>query len=191
MTSIDYEGIHQKFDGLMFDLCSECGGSGCEYNTLGYFMPGEEEYIAGKLEMPVQEFLDRYCTTIKNYQGHDIYILIGFCKFLSPSFHCQLEIHNCKPLTCLLYPAMIGFPGQPKRVFLDDVDCPMAHLVDDSFKEKAFAILEVLKEQLPEWWLGFNLQHGWPIYHYDRLLELSTKKVVTIEELRACEVDRG
>jgi len=190
VTPIDYEGIHQMFDGLMFDLCSECGGSGCEYNTIGVLMPGEAEFIACKLGPTAEEFIERYCNTVSNYQGHDVHTFIGLCKFLSPTYRCELEAENCKPLTCLFYPAMIGFPGQPKLVFLDDVDCPMAHRVNDSFKERAFAILETLKEQLPEWWLNFNLQHCWPIYHEDKLHRLSEKQVITVEELMGCEVER-
>lgn len=45
--SIDFEKIHRMFDGLMFDLCSECGGS-CEKNTMCTLLPGEAEYVALK-----------------------------------------------------------------------------------------------------------------------------------------------
>lgn len=85
---------------------------------------------------------------------------------------------------------MLGYPGDMKRIFIDDIDCPLSHRISDEFREKAFAVLKEVRRHVPEWWLEFNMEHCWPIYHYDQLVELSAKRKITIEELRACEVER-
>lgn len=136
------------------------------------------------------DFIDRFFTTI-DYQGHDIHIQYGDCPFLCKVEHtCELEKFNVKLVICLVYPAVLGYPGDMKRIFIDDIDCPKAHRVSDEFRQKAFAVLGLVREQLPDWWLEFNMKHCWPIYHYDKLLELNKKKVISIEELVSCEILR-
>lgn len=185
MQAIDFERIHQRFDGLMFDLCAECGG-GCEQDTLAILFPGEAEYIAGKLGTTANAFIAEHCLTVQ-YMGHDVQILKGIvCTFLNAEFRCGLEKFKCKPLQCLVYPAMIGEPGDKNRIFIDHIDCPMAHRVNDEFRQKAFSILEFIKPALPDWWLEFNLEHGWPLYDYAKFAALGDRNEISVEELMQC-----
>ncbi|MCX5812824.1 MAG: hypothetical protein NT178_09815 [Proteobacteria bacterium] len=190
MEPIEFEKLHSMFDGMMFDLCVECGG-GCEKNTITYFLPGEAEFVSRKLEIPFMNFIDRFCNTFP-YKGHKIYGLVGDCHFLDiTEGRCRLETRNAKLMLCLAYPAMIGYPGDIRKIFIDDIDCSMAHRVSDEFKKKAFEVLELALEHLPDWWLEFNLEHGWPIYDYELLAALKGRKEISIEELRACAIVRG
>jgi len=139
------------------------------------------------LGLPLEEFVARHCYRVA-YQGHEIHVLFGACSFFDTEFRCTLEKHECKPLQCLLYPAMIGYPGDKRRIFIDEQDCPMASRVGAQFRDKAFAVCEELAPQLPDWWLEFNLEHCWPLYDFEKLAALDHRKVVSVEDLKRCEL---
>lgn len=100
----------------------------------------------------------------------------------------MLENDNCKPLGCLLYPGCIGHPDDKRRIFIDDVDCPMAHRVGTEFKTKSLGVLELLREQLPDWWLDFNAYSLWWLYDYEKLGQLRDRQYISIEELDRCKI---
>ncbi len=62
--AIDFEAIHKTFDGMMLDLCIECDGS-CEKNEITVFLPGEIEFVAKKLNLSPNDFIKKFCNTIK------------------------------------------------------------------------------------------------------------------------------
>jgi len=167
-------------------LCQECGGG--EQEQIFFFMPGEVEYVAGRIAISASEFIDRFCHIIP-VGSNTVYLLRGgTCPFLNAAGRtCDLEGNGSKPLSCLTYPAMIGCPGDARRVWIDDIDCPMAHRVSAEFTQKALGLLECLREQLPNWWLEFNLEHGWPPYDYEKLTAMKGRKVISVEDLRHCQ----
>ena len=117
--AINFEKIHNDFDGMMLDLCTECGGK-CEQNELTILLPGEEDFISKKLGMTKEDFLEQNCNKLL-FKGFDIYILkAGVCPFLNNEFRCDLEKANCKLVRCLLYPVLIGITElNAPKIFLD------------------------------------------------------------------------
>jgi len=63
-VSIDFKKIHDGFDGMMFDLCEECGGQ-CEKSNLTMLLHGEAEYIAKKLKLNLNDFINKFCNIVK------------------------------------------------------------------------------------------------------------------------------
>ena len=105
--AIDFESIHKNFNGVMLGLCTACGGS-CEKNQITLFLPGEMEFVAGKLGMDLRAFKEKFCNTIV-FKGQHIFIMkAGVCPFLNASYHCELEDSNCKLTRCLLYPVIVS-----------------------------------------------------------------------------------
>jgi hypothetical protein len=72
-------------------------------------------------------------------------------------------------------------------VWIDDIDCPMALRVSAEFTRRAFGVLERLREQLPDWWVEFNLEFGWPPYDDAKLTAMKERKVISVEDLRSCQ----
>lgn len=185
MNKIDFEKAHEKFDGIMIQLCKECGGL-CENEEITLFLPGEAEFAAKKLKINKKEFIKKFCNTIM-FKGNEIYILkAGMCPFLNKKKRCNLEKPNCKPLRCLLYPVLIGnYRGKPK-IFIDNRYCPMAKKITKEFKRKAYATCIDIKTKIPKWWLEFVSKYDEATYDYSKLTKLRNKKIIKLEELKKC-----
>lgn len=183
--AINFEKTHNTFDGMMLDLCVECGGA-CEKNEISTFLPGEMEYVAEKIGVKKTDFVKKYCSVIK-YKGHNIYILkAGVCPFLDSEYRCELEPPNCKLIRCMLYPAIIRADNGKKRILLDDVGCPMAHRTTEEFQRKAFKAYEDIKKDIPMWWLEFVSKYDELYYDYDKLSKLRDRKTISMKDLDAC-----
>jgi Fe-S-cluster containining protein len=186
--AICFEEAHTISDGMMLDLCQECKGK-CEKDGKSPLLPGEEGFIAKKLGMPVSDFIDRFCNTIR-FRGHDAYLLkAGKCPFLNPASRCELEKHDCKPLLCLLYPACIGVYDDGIRMSIDHEECPAAGKLQPDFKEKARQMVESIKHNIPKWWLDMDFgdeEKGH--FDYSKLERLKDKKVASLDEWRKCVV---
>lgn len=186
--SIDFEKIHEEFDGMMFDLCEACGGQ-CEKNNLTLFLPGEVDYVAGKLNLKTKDFIKKYCNTVKLKTDNQIYILkAGTCPFLDKDFRCELEKPNCKPVRCMLYPILIGAPKDKKKIFIDFEECPMAYRLTPKFIKQATKIYEDIKNRIPKYWLEFVSEYDYYIYDYSKLEKLRDKDIITLEELKKCRM---
>jgi Fe-S-cluster containining protein len=185
---IDFEIIHNEFDGMMFDLCEECGGQ-CEKNNLTLFLPGEAEYIAKKLNIEFKKFIKEYCNIVKISETESVYILkAGTCPFLDKNFRCELEKPNCKPVRCMLYPILIGAPENRKNIFIDFEECPMAYKLTKKFIKQATKIYEDIKEKIPAYWLEFVSEYNYYIYDYTKLKKLRNKNIIILEELKKCRI---
>lgn len=185
---IDFEKIHNEFDGMMFDLCDECGGQ-CEKNNLTLFLPSEAEYIAKKLNLPFENFIKKYCNTVKISEAECVYILkAGVCPFLDKKYRCELEKPNCKPVRCMLYPVLIGAPGDKTKIFIDFEECPMAYRLTKKFIKQATKIYQDIKDKIPNYWLEFVSEYDYYIYDYSKLEKLRDKEIITLEELKKCRM---
>jgi len=183
---INFDSIHSEFDGMMLNLCTECGGK-CEKKEITMLLPGEAEFISSAISLSLQEFLDTHCNTLL-FKEHEIYILkAGVCPFLDSEFRCALEKTNSKVVRCLLYPVIIHLSptGEPE-ICLDTEFCPMAHRISEDFKTKAFAVYEKIKKDIPMWWLEFVTKYDETYYDYPKLELLRHKKILTLKELEAC-----
>lgn len=183
--AIDFEKIHKRFNGLMMDLCKECGGL-CEKTEITCLLLGEVEFVAKKLNQDVATFVKNNCNIIK-YNGNNIYMLkAGVCTFLNSQHRCVLEESNSKIITCMLYPVSIAVLNDKVEIFVDTKACPMAHKISDNFKKQAFEIYENIKNEIPKWWLEFTSRYYEYTFDYSKLEKLRNKPIITTKELEKC-----
>lgn len=173
---------------MIVDLCRECGGK-CERDQIALFLPGEVEFIAKKLDLTPQEFIDRVCNIVE-FRGEEVYMikLAGDCPFLDKENRCELEKFNCKPISGMLYPVLVGLSGDEVRIFVDYKNCPMAHRLSEDFKEKAFRIYESIRKEIPQWWLEFISRYDCCTYDDSKFEELRDKMKISPEELEECKI---
>lgn len=187
--AINFEVIHKNFDGMMLDLCVQCGGS-CEKNEITMFLPGEAEFASKKLNLSLHDFIEKFCNVIK-FKDNDIHILkAGVCPFLDKKYRCELEEPNCKPLRCLLYPILLGNSENETKIFVDYKNCPMAYRITEDFKTKAITAYESIKDDIPAWWLEFVSKYDEVVYDYNKLEKLRQKRYIKLSELEDCMVKK-
>jgi Fe-S-cluster containining protein len=168
------------------NLCKSCGGL-CENEMLGIFFPGEVEFIASKIGMDRDKFIEKYCNIII-YKDLKIHLLkLGICPFLDSNYRCELERFNAKLVICMLYPVWIVRSNGKTEIILDRELCPMADKVPNSFKEKAFALYEEMRSQIPNDWLEFESDVDDGLFDYVKLNKLRDKTIITLEELGRCK----
>ncbi|OGJ43566.1 hypothetical protein A2974_02165 [Candidatus Peregrinibacteria bacterium RIFCSPLOWO2_01_FULL_48_20] len=185
--AIDFESIHKNFNGVMLGLCTACGGS-CEKNQITLFLPGEIEFVAGKLGMDLMAFKEKFCNTIV-FKGQHIFIMkAGVCPFLNASYHCELEDSNCKLTRCLLYPVIVSLVNGKAAVYLDEKGCPMTRWVPKEFTAQATEIYEEIKNELPDWWLEFVVKYDEALYDYSKLTRHREKRFIELRELESCMI---
>ncbi len=132
-------GFHQSFDGEgngMWDICAQCGGR-CEQHKIGTLMPGEKDYIAAQLNLPLTDFEARYLDRLVTPRGTvDVLKLNPGCPFLDSCYHCTLADVQIKPVLCEIYPVVFevdvvgGTEEAPQlevRFLVDEIDCPLMH----------------------------------------------------------------
>src|SRR5579875_2795660 len=134
-----FQAFHAAFDGErsgIWQICAQCGGR-CEWHKIGSLMPGEKEYIAAYLGLPVDEFADAYLDGIATPRGTvDVLKLKLGCPFLDERYHCLLADKKIKPVLCEVYPVVFeveehtrpdGSQDLHVRFLVDEVDCPLMH----------------------------------------------------------------
>ncbi len=135
-----FAAFHQAFNGEdkgAWEVCTQCGGR-CELHKIGSLMPGEKEFIAGKLSLAVDTFAAHYLDQIVTQYGVvDVLKLKPGCPFLDDCFHCTLAHGLVKPVLCEIYPVVFevrervladGTPAPFIEFSIDTIDCPMMHL---------------------------------------------------------------
>jgi len=184
--NINFEKVHENFEGKIENLCNKCGGQ-CENNETVIFFPNEMEFIAKKLGISPKKFSDKYCNKIKFKNKYVIMMKVGKCPFLSKSNNCRLEKYNCKLLKCKLYPIIIGKnkKGLP-AVRINYEGCPMAKKLPDKFKEEAYGIAKHLMKSLPKYWIDFSVDYDEEKYDYVKLKKLRNMIIISIFKLKQC-----
>lgn len=185
--AIDFSTAHKNFDGLIFDLCSKCGGS-CESNQISLLFPGEEMFLANMLEIPLELFVSQFCNIIE-YNCHTLFVLkLGHCPFLLESRKCNLEIRFCKPLRCKLYPVIITLHEGLPKITVDEFGCKMVKRIQPAFFMKAAEICNHLIPDISYWWLEFAEKYDNALYDYNKLNELRNKKIIKARDLEKCSI---
>ena len=129
MTPISIEvfaAFHATFQGDtddIFTICVACGGT-CETNLIAPLLPGEAEFMASKMNLPVKRFKDLYLDGILvNGEVIDVIKCIERCQLLTD--HCSCGVRTFKPVTCTLHPLYFERDGENWR-WLVDTDCPLS-----------------------------------------------------------------
>lgn len=134
-----FQAFHGAFDGEgngMWEICAKCGGK-CEHYKIGTLMPGEKEFIAAQLQLPVAELEHRYLDQLVTPRGTvDVLKLVPGCPFLDQCFHCTLADSHVKPVLCEVYPVVFDVrqvggsdeaPELEVEFQVDELDCPLLH----------------------------------------------------------------
>jgi uncharacterized protein len=134
-----FQAFHHSFNGEgdgIWDVCAQCGGR-CEQHKIGTLMPGEKEYIAAQLGIPLAAFEAKYLDRLVTPRGSvDVLKLMSGCPFLDSCYHCTLADNLIKPVLCEVYPVvfevdMVGgtedAPELEVHFSVDEIDCPLVH----------------------------------------------------------------
>ncbi len=138
-------------EGWWWEVCAECEGR-CEYNKIGSLLPGEKEYIARELKMPVKAFADRYLDKLVTPLGTiDVLKMKDGCPFLDPEWRCTIK--KVKVVLCETYPIAFYMKGGKVEFFIDPW-CPLCKRNDvrDYFEKVAMPALTKLG--VPDEWFG-------------------------------------
>lgn len=211
--------FHQVFNGEgngMWRVCEQCGGR-CEQHKIGSLMPGEKEYIASSMGLPVGEFQDRYLDLIVTSRGTvDVLKLKPGCPFLDRQFHCTLADVSLKPVLCEIYPVVFEVDMLSSstsesewrvRFEVDEVDCPLMHLYYEWNEHKVhnprwqeyrrffeeFGINCLQEVGAPAEWYWIVAQYDSENFDYTSLLNLRRVPVaqcaeLTLEEVMSCRL---
>lgn len=186
-----FEEFHREFHGDTWDVCARCGGK-CEIHKIGSLMPGEAEYIAGKLAMGIAEFRDRYLDGIVTPLGIvDVLKLKPGCPFLSADYRCTIP--DVKVVLCDVYPIVFEV-GENDVEFLVDKWCPITRHVPELariFERDGIPALRRLQAPL-EWYRAVKLYDDMCV-DYDRIFALRASEsgyaLLTLDQIAACQID--
>jgi len=114
---------HACFRGDTYDACGRCGGR-CEKHKTCTLVPGEKQYIAASLGVPVSQFerrcLDRLDTP---FGSVDVIRLDRACPLLDVDKRCS--VIDAKPILCDCYPIVLAPSRGRPRFTVDRRGCPM------------------------------------------------------------------
>lgn len=118
-----FENFHNLFSGSTkntFNICRECGGA-CEHKKVGTLLPGEKEYMAGKMGISVSEFEARFLDILEMDDGIQIHVLkLGeLCPFLNTETD-RCECTEFKPILCKIYPLVFTIKDKKVKFVVDD-----------------------------------------------------------------------
>ena len=165
-----YESFHKMFSGsnqITFNTCRECGGA-CERNKIGTLLPGEKEYMAGKLGLSVLEFETRYLDTLRMDDGTLIHVLkLGkLCPFLNEENE-SCECRHFKPVLCKIYPIIFTIETE-KISFIIDKWCKLSRKkACKSYFETAIPLL--LSFPVPYEWFRHVMSYDNLYFDYEEL----------------------
>lgn len=134
-----FQAFHQAFNGegnSIWNVCAQCGGR-CELHKIGTLMPGEKEFIASHLGLPVEEFEAKYLDHLITPRGTTDVLKLKFgCPSLDSNYHCVLADRKVKPVLCEVYPVVFEVdvvggteevPELAVKFLVDEIDCPLMH----------------------------------------------------------------
>ncbi len=154
-----FEAYHRSFRGDTYDACMKCGGR-CEKYSISTLMPGEKEYIAGRLGVAMGDLEDRYLDGIDTPEGIvDVIKMKDNCPWLDDSFSCS--IREVKPVLCDSYPIVCSVEGDAISCAMDAKGCPVVSMpgyedVAERFRREGIPALEAIPAP-PGWWRAVSL----------------------------------
>ncbi len=214
-----FEAFHQSFNGErdgIWNICEQCGGR-CEQHKIGTLMPGEKEYIASNLRMPLATLEAKYLDRLVTPRGTvDVLKLRQGCPFLDSCYHCTLADNLLKPVLCEVYPVVFevdqvgGTEDSPElavRFMVDEIDCPLMHATYQWSGRKVLNMrwqeyrkhfettgIERLREVgAPAAWYWVVAQYDCENFDYNALEHIRTCSVYqygtfTLDELMSCRI---
>jgi hypothetical protein len=144
-----FNDFHALFQGDTYHECHVCGG--CEYTLLAALLPGESDYIAGRLDMKTDAFRNKYIDTIVvNEQPVETIRTIVPCPFLETSGRCSIK--TFKPVLCELYPLVLVQEGATITAEIDPW-CPLSRQKEtvQAFKDKWNLVKHLFQDLDREW----------------------------------------
>ena len=119
-----FQRFHRAFhgEGTWWNLCHKCGGK-CETSQIGSLMPGEKEFIAAWLGLPVEVFQDRYLDRVVTPLGAIDVLKVKRCPFLDAQSRCAIA--PVKVVLCEVYPISLHTEAN-KVTFSIDPWCPLS-----------------------------------------------------------------
>ncbi len=214
-----FEAFHQSFNGErngIWNVCEQCGGR-CEQHKIGTLMPGQKEYIASQIGLPLATLEAKYLDRLVTPRGTvDVLKLRQGCPFLDSCFHCTLAYNLLKPVLCEVYPVVFeverlggseGYPELEVQFMVDEIDCPLMHAVYSWRKHKVVnsrwqeyrkhfetaGIERLRKVGVPAPWYWIVAQYDCENFDY-AALECKRKASVneydtfTLDELLSCSI---
>jgi Fe-S-cluster containining protein len=131
----------------------------CEEKENAYFLPLEEEYIAGRLGLGPDAF-----PPVKAHEGPVNAMVSITTQGLVPR-HCPFDemkdgFHNCtihgvRPMDCRSFPVFpIYHPDKPEEemAFYAADYCPVHQNLPQAFLERIVSAWRLLAPRLPDWW---------------------------------------
>jgi Fe-S-cluster containining protein len=159
---------HEVFAGDTFGACARCGGR-CEKFKVAALLPGEKEWLADRLGIPLAELQRDYLDQI--LAGDlvvDVIKLVDGCPFLDAEYRCT--IRAVKPVLCDCYPLVFRVEGHGVVFELDTPDqCPLVGYPDlrdlvAEHRRRGTEALQGLAVPLA-WWRAVEILDG-PDYDY-------------------------
>ncbi len=214
-----FEVFHQSFNGErngIWNVCEQCGGR-CEQHKVGTLMPGEKEYIANQMGLPLAAFEAKYLDRLVTPRGTvDVLKLKQGCPFLDSCFHCTLADNLLKPVLCEVYPVVFeverlgGTEDSPElevHFMVDEIDCPLMHavyswgkhnVVNSRWQEyrnhfETAGIERLHNVGAPAPWYWIVAQYDFENFDYDALerirkVSVNEYDIFTLDELMSCSI---
>lgn len=185
-----YENFHREFQSNTGTNCELCRGK-CEAIKIGSLMPGEAEYIAGKIGRSIHKFRDQYLDGIETPYGIiDILKVKPVCPFLDSGYSCSIKYF--KPVLCEIYPVVFAVKHANINFFLDSW-CPIVRHVPDlsnHFTEAAIPAIKRISAPLT-WYQAIETFDGMCI-DYEKLFKLRTHRldylIFSLDEIHKGEI---
>lgn len=191
-----FEAFHTNFKGdneEIFAVCQKCGGQ-CEYDKISTLLPGEKEYMAAKLGMPVQEFENLYLDSIL-IKGSELDVLKfnTTCPFLDLGSH-KCQCRDIKVVFCEIYP-ITPYIEDGKLCFTLDSNCKLC-------QEKQFykhfcetGITSLTNLSIPLEWYKRVITYDELSFDYHKLLDfrskpLDQKEAFHVRTVLKCEANQ-
>jgi len=186
-----FTSFHESFKGdcpSTAKLCFKCQGK-CEKSQIGTLLPGEKEYMAQRMDLPLNVFTELYLDTlIVNGQCLDVLKLGLMCPFLTDDRSCACRAF--KVVMCAVYPVMFSVAEGKTKFFLDST-CPLTHDPELAryFREVGIPALEALEP--PAESLSLVTRYDWFDFDYDsirRIRHTMGHQIFFLEDLLQCAV---
>jgi hypothetical protein len=159
-----FDNFHGAFGGgECYQTCLSCGGL-CEHTLLATLFPGEAAYIAHRMCLSTNKFINKYVDfiTTEKYKI-ELIRLITPCPFLDNEFKCIIK--DFKPILCKIYPLYIKNCNGTCSIDIDS-RCPLSQSPDISIKflQKRKKIKYFLESVDAEW---LKKLREYDEYYYD------------------------
>lgn len=182
-----FEEFHNSFNcdtEKSFKVCSQCKGK-CEYDSIiAPLLPGEAEFIAAKIKLPVDVTRNKFFDGVLIEDNVvDIIKSDQACRFLSDSFLCLAK--PFKPVVCAIYPVYLR-PDGGVISFITDKKCKLS--IDPKIKElcESIGIQSVQKLSIPIQWLQITDIISMSDFNFNKMM---AKRDIPVDKYKLYQLD--